>query len=181
MRRCSVRMNHRRHVPRRSRYRCQQAESATGASAFFLPDRPERWRARSDYSPTLDWQRARRPGRGEAAWAWDRRRVDLAGEEPPIQLPRDVVYCRFPLVDGAGNMSAVVRAAIDTTARFIMSRVPSLVACSSGMSRSPAIAAAALAKAEQVPVEDALRRVAALGPHDVSPSLWGEIKRALAM
>jgi hypothetical protein len=27
----------------------------------------------------------------------------LAMEEPPIVLPRDIVSCRFPLVDGAGN------------------------------------------------------------------------------
>ena len=35
--------------------------------------------------------------------------VDLAIEEPPIQYPRDVVYCRFPLIDGSGNQPAVLR------------------------------------------------------------------------
>ena len=29
--------------------------------------------------------------------------VDLAIEEPPIQLPREVASCRFPLLDGEGN------------------------------------------------------------------------------
>jgi hypothetical protein len=29
--------------------------------------------------------------------------IDLAIEEPPIQFPRDVVYCRLPLIDGSGN------------------------------------------------------------------------------
>ena len=33
--------------------------------------------------------------------------MDLAIEEPPIQFPRDIVYCRFPLIDGAGNQSAI--------------------------------------------------------------------------
>ena len=64
--------------------------------------------------------------------------VDLAIEEPPIQFPRDVVYCRFPLIDGAGNQPAVLRAAVDTVANFITSATPTLVACGVGMSRSPA-------------------------------------------
>ena len=29
--------------------------------------------------------------------------VDLAGNEPPAALPREFVYCRFPIVDGGGN------------------------------------------------------------------------------
>lgn len=29
--------------------------------------------------------------------------VDLAGDESPAALPRDLAYCRFPLVDGPGN------------------------------------------------------------------------------
>ena len=58
--------------------------------------------------------------------------VDLAIEEPPIQFPRDVVYCRFPLIDGTGNQPAVLRVAIDTVAYFIASRTPTLVACGAG-------------------------------------------------
>ena len=33
--------------------------------------------------------------------------IDLAIEEPPVQFPRDIVYCRFPLIDGAGNEAAI--------------------------------------------------------------------------
>ena len=29
--------------------------------------------------------------------------VDVAFEEPPAQLPRQLIYCRFPLSDGGGN------------------------------------------------------------------------------
>ena len=29
--------------------------------------------------------------------------VDVAFEEPPAQLPRGLIYCRFPLNDGGGN------------------------------------------------------------------------------
>ena len=54
--------------------------------------------------------------------------VDLAMEEVPILFPRDVTCCRFPLIDGAGNTPAVIKAAIDTTISFIRGRVPTLVA-----------------------------------------------------
>ena len=32
--------------------------------------------------------------------------VDLAYEEEPAVLPRRMVYCRFPLIDGEGNDAA---------------------------------------------------------------------------
>lgn len=102
--------------------------------------------------------------------------VDLAMEEPPAQYPRDVVYCRFPLVDGAGNRPELVRAAVDVTASFIRSGLSTLVACGGGMSRSPTIAAAALAKAEGCSLDDGLREVTGNAVHDVSTSLWAEIK-----
>jgi protein-tyrosine phosphatase len=104
--------------------------------------------------------------------------VDLAMEEPPILFPRDVVYCRFPLVDGAGNLPAVVKAAVETTAQLIRSNVPTLVACGAGMSRSPAIVAAALARFEGTTLQQALSRVAASGPHDVSGAFWADIQQA---
>jgi len=104
--------------------------------------------------------------------------VDLAIEEPPVQPPRDLIYCRFPLFDGAGNRPGVLRAAMDTTARLFASGIPTLVACSSGMSRSPAITAAALAAVQSMPLDDALIQVAENGPHDVSPSLWSEVERS---
>jgi len=104
--------------------------------------------------------------------------VDLAIEEPPVLFPRDVVYCRFPLVDGSGNSPALVRAAIETTTTLIRGRVPTLVACSGGMSRSPAIAAAALARFECETPQQSLARVAASGPHDVSASFWADVVQA---
>lgn len=29
--------------------------------------------------------------------------VQLAMTEPPLQPPRELIYCRFPVLDGAGN------------------------------------------------------------------------------
>jgi hypothetical protein len=46
------------------------------------------------------------------------------------------------------------------------------------MSRSPAIAAAALAMIEATRPEQALERIAAAGPHDVSTTFWAEVRTA---
>src|ERR1700682_468178 len=81
---------------------------------------------------------------------------DRAMEEPPIQFPRDIVYCRIPLVDGSGNRPEIIRAAVELTASLIDSRVPTLVACGAGMSRSPIIVAAALSKVDGRSLEQAL-------------------------
>lgn len=105
--------------------------------------------------------------------------VDLAIEEPPIQFPRDIVYARLPLLDGVGNDPAVIRAAVSVTATFIAGRVPTLVTCGGGMSRSPAIAAAALASVRGTPMDEALLDLANHGPHDVAPGLWAEVHAAV--
>lgn len=30
--------------------------------------------------------------------------IDLAFEEAPVAMPREIIYCRFPLIDGAGTI-----------------------------------------------------------------------------
>lgn len=45
------------------------------------------------------------------------------------------------------------------------------------MSRSPAIVAAALARTESMTFEDAVKRVAASGPCDMSPALVASVSR----
>ena len=102
--------------------------------------------------------------------------VDLAMEEAPILCPRDIIYCRIPLVDGAGNRPETIRAAVDLVASLIGSEVPTLVACGAGMSRSPIIVAAALARIEGTTMEEALEGITAGVAHDVSTSLWAEVK-----
>jgi protein-tyrosine phosphatase len=102
--------------------------------------------------------------------------IDLAAEEPPAQLSRDLVYCRFPLLDGDGNPVWLLQAAIETTARCIERRIPTLVACSGGMSRSPVIAAAALSVSGRGSLDDCLVRVIGDGPRQVSPGLWNAVQ-----
>lgn len=105
--------------------------------------------------------------------------VDLAANEPPVLYPRDIAYCRFPLNDGAANDPATLKLAILSTAEFVKAKMPTLVACSAGMSRSPAIVAAALALVEAKSPDDVLLRIASASPHDINPALWSEIKRAI--
>jgi hypothetical protein len=42
--------------------------------------------------------------------------IDLAAEEPTAKVPRSIVYCRFPLVDGEQDSRRVLRMAIEIVA-----------------------------------------------------------------
>jgi protein-tyrosine phosphatase len=104
----------------------------------------------------------------------------LAVNESPTSLPRELVHCRFPLVDGAGNPVWLLRAAAETVAALLRADVQTLIYCGAGMSRTPAVAAAGLALAAGVSLADALVRVCGAGATDVSPALWADIQSAVA-
>jgi hypothetical protein len=101
--------------------------------------------------------------------------VELAAEEPPFTAPRDVVYCRIPLIDGPGNPPGRLVLAVRTVATLLASEAPTLVCCGAGMSRAPAVAASALALAFGGSPSDWLERVTRHHPSDVSPRLWGDL------
>jgi len=105
--------------------------------------------------------------------------VDVAGNEPPTLLTRDLVSCRFPLVDGAGNPPWLLRAAVEIVAGFMRARVPTLVSCSAGQSRSVCVAAAALAWTTHRTLRESLAFLAQFGPADVTPGLYAEIEHVL--
>ncbi len=105
--------------------------------------------------------------------------VDLAANEPVATLPREIVYCRFPLHDGADNDRWLFRAAIATIVELLRNNVPTLVACSAGMSRSPALAAAAIALLTRRDPNECLLACVASGPADVSPALWNDVVAVL--
>ncbi len=105
--------------------------------------------------------------------------VQLAAEEPPLELPRELIYCRFPLLDGPGNDPKHLFLATQTVANLLDKRVPVLVCCGAGMSRSPAIAAAALAMVYRKSPDDCLKQVAEHHAADVVPWLWSEVKTFL--
>lgn len=104
--------------------------------------------------------------------------VDLAVDETPAQLARDMIYCRIPLNDGDGNSDAIMETAVRCVLTLIENRIRTMVACSAGMSRGPAIAAAALAIVTRTSPEDCLTGIASHGPHDVSQALWSGVKTA---
>jgi hypothetical protein len=106
--------------------------------------------------------------------------VDLALNEPPAVLAHDMVYARFPLVDGVRNPRWLIAAAIDTTASLLTSRMPTLVACGAGMSRSPAVAAGAIALVTRRNPAECLREVIRGAPADISPALWDDVLSAIS-
>lgn len=100
--------------------------------------------------------------------------VDLAAEELPEKIPREFIYCRFPLVDGAANDHPLLRLTVETTSRLIGAGVPTLVCCGAGMSRSLSIAALAVALTRGEAASEVLKAFCAIGAHDVKPAFWHE-------
>jgi hypothetical protein len=101
--------------------------------------------------------------------------VDLAVEEPPAVPGHETIYCRFPLIDGTENPPWLLRAAIDTTVTLLREKVPTLVCCSAGMSRAPAIAGAALVRLGRPTLQDALLYLNQFGHSDVSAGLLQDV------
>jgi protein-tyrosine phosphatase len=106
--------------------------------------------------------------------------VDLALNEPPATLNRELVYLRFPLVDAPGNPNWLLRAAIESVATLLRSNTPMFVYCANGLSRSPCIAGAAIALVRNCSPAAGLAIVAKSGPADVSPGLWADVQAAIA-
>lgn len=104
--------------------------------------------------------------------------IDLAYEEPCAQLSRDMLYCRFPLLDGAENSPSLIIVAVTTTASLIRNEIPTLVACGAGMSRAPSILAAAIAIVRGRSPDDCLQQLIDGHPHDISPPLWNDVVKA---
>ena len=106
--------------------------------------------------------------------------IDVAIEQGMPTLPRTLVYCRFPILDGQQSSPMPLRAAIETLVLFLRKGIPTLVCCSAGMSRSPAVVAGALSIAQGGNPDDHLRSVVLGHPHDVSPQLWEDVRSICA-
>ena len=98
--------------------------------------------------------------------------VDLAIEELPIPTTRELIYLRFPLHDDDSNSPVLLRTLRDTLEAVVGNLIPTLIACSAGMSRSPAIAAVIISQFMGVSPEEALRQISVDAAVDVSPALW---------
>ena len=107
--------------------------------------------------------------------------VEAEVEVAVSPLPRDLLYCRFPIVDGVGNDPDVLYLAVHTLAALVRMGVPTLVRCGAGVSRSPALAAVALASAFEESPEKCLQRIADERRCDISPGFWKEVVGVLGM
>jgi hypothetical protein len=101
--------------------------------------------------------------------------IDLALEERPVSPTRELIYLRLPLLDGAGNSQWLLQTASNALEDLMKNGVQTLVACGAGMSRSPAVAAVAIAKFLGKQPIDVLVWLQSFGPQDVSPALWQEL------
>lgn len=131
------------------------------------------------------------PGRrlwlGNAGDLWDARSVlavgveavvELSDSEPFASLPRELIRCRFPLSDGGDNPKWLLRLATETVAALLREKVPVLVCCSAGMSRSVCVAAGGVSLAEERLFSETILEIAS-GPADVSPGLLVQMRDAL--
>jgi hypothetical protein len=66
-----------------------------------------------------------------------------------------------------------------TVANLVQKRVPTLVCCGAGLSRSPAITAAPISLVYREPADECLKKVAKYHPADVLPGFWNEVKSVL--
>lgn len=106
--------------------------------------------------------------------------VDLAANEPPAVLGRDIIYCRFPLHDDGSNVDALLSLAIGTLQSLLQCQFRTLIACSAGMSRSPTVAAAVVSLLTNDTLPECLHRITRNAPHDVSPSFFADVVRVHA-
>ena len=101
--------------------------------------------------------------------------IDVAYEEPPAQIPRQLTYCRFPLNDGGGNDARILLQTLRTATDFLRSGTRTIIACSAGMSRSPTVAAFALAHHLSELPDDVIARIAELKSLELKSELWNDL------
>jgi protein-tyrosine phosphatase len=106
--------------------------------------------------------------------------VQLAWEETPLLLPRDLMLFRIPLIDGPGNRPEPLRLAIATVAQLLREQISTLVCCHAGMSRAPALAAAGLARFTGKPLSECLQLVTQHRHADVHPALYEHLDGILS-
>lgn len=102
--------------------------------------------------------------------------LHLAASTLPTTLSREIVYCRVPLIDSAENSPERLKFAIETGVSLVTNQVPTLIACSAGMSRSPSIASAVLSVVRQERADEVLKEIVGHSPADISPGLWEAVK-----
>lgn len=103
--------------------------------------------------------------------------VSVAMEEPIPQLPAEFIVFRVPLYDGEGNSDDMLRLAVESVTALTQSRLPTLLVCSAGLSRSPLVAAFALARVTGTPPLELLREWSQTARFDLHPLLLRDLQR----
>lgn len=101
--------------------------------------------------------------------------IDVAAEEPVPSLSRSLLSIRLPLADDGSNETWKVELALRTAAHLLRLEVPTLIACSAGLSRSLCVAAGAIAVVRKIDASQSLAEVISSGPADISPGLWSQV------
>ena len=104
--------------------------------------------------------------------------VDLALEEKPAQPPRHLSYLRFPLSDSNANDILTLALSVNTICQLVENEVPTVVACSAGLSRAPTVTAFALAKHLGDDPSTVVQRVAKMKQLDINPLFWAQTEHA---
>jgi protein-tyrosine phosphatase len=90
--------------------------------------------------------------------------------ETPSPAAQDITVCSIPLIDGPQHSREQFTKAVEETLAALAADGSVLVHCSAGASRSPTVAATALALARDMELEDAVQQVAdnraAVDPHE---------------
>lgn len=101
--------------------------------------------------------------------------IDVAYDEAPAQLPRQLTYCRFPLNDGGGNSPQLLLQCLRTATDLLSSGTPTLIACSAGMSRSPTVAAFALAHHLSESPDAIITKISMVKSLELKQQLWDDV------
>ena len=101
--------------------------------------------------------------------------VNLASGPPAGPTAAERSQLHFPLIDAAGNPSALLRQAIDAVDALIRDNVPTLVCCTGWTSRSAAIAAAAMAQVTNRDATQTLVEICSATGAEVGGPLWMDI------
>ncbi|MCA8993881.1 MAG: dual specificity protein phosphatase family protein [Planctomycetaceae bacterium] len=101
--------------------------------------------------------------------------LQLAGEEPALEPPLDVMHFRIPILDSVGNISHRLILASNVLTTLLTNNITTLVCCSDGNGRSLAIAACAIGQLNGQTPFDSLKFVQEHHATSISAGLWNDL------
>ena len=102
--------------------------------------------------------------------------VDLAANEPPAQLNREMLYCRIPIIDGDGNSHEIIEIAVRCVVTLFEKEFRTLIACRRWHESFACNCRVGIAIVTKQPPGDCLTAIISGLSHDVSPALWSAVQ-----